>query len=198
MKPRLLILTALIALTLFHASPAAAEQRLIVRTTNVLALKQACLLNLCQVTQTLDGTLGQLFLVTAPDWVSLKTLESVLRLVSGVISLEEDILHHVGTTDPASNAVAPGLSQNTLTKYYGTSVWTGYAQQPASTIIRLGDAQRQFRVTGQAVVADIDTGVDFLHPALQGVLLTGYDFTRNRSGGYEMADVSQPAPSPCN
>ncbi len=86
MKPRLLILTALIALTLFHASPAAAEQRLIVRTTNVLALKQACLLNLCQVTQTLDGTLGQLFLVTAPDWVSLKTLESVLRLVSGVIA----------------------------------------------------------------------------------------------------------------
>ncbi len=53
-------------------------------------------------------------------------------------------------------------------------------------------------MTGQAVVADIDTGVDFSHPALQGVLLTGYDFTRNRSGGNEMADVSQPAPSPCN
>jgi subtilisin family serine protease len=41
------------------------------------------------------------------------------------------------------------------------------------------------------VVADIDTGVDPNHPVLKSSLLTGYDFTRNQSGGSEMADVSQ-------
>src|SRR5207253_6242629 len=56
------------------------------------------------------------------------------------------------------------------------------------------DAQSQFGVTGAGIVADIDTGVDPTHPALQGVLLPGYDFTRNQPGGSELADISS---SPC-
>jgi subtilisin family serine protease len=39
-------------------------------------------------------------------------------------------------------------------------------------------------------VAVIDTGVDPNHPALKGVLVGGYDFTRNVSGGSEDADVN--------
>jgi len=39
--------------------------------------------------------------------------------------------------------------------------------------------------------------VDFSHPALQGVLLKGYDFTRNRVGGDEMADYTAPASNTC-
>src|SRR5207302_7710401 len=42
-----------------------------------------------------------------------------------------------------------------------------------------------------AVVAVIDTGVDPSQPVLAGVLTDGYDFTRNRDGGSEMADVNQ-------
>jgi subtilisin family serine protease len=42
-------------------------------------------------------------------------------------------------------------------------------------------------------VAVIDTGVDPTHPVLQHVLVTGYDFTRNRWGGSELADANQPA-----
>ena len=37
---------------------------------------------------------------------------------------------------------------------------------------------------------DIDTGVDPTHPALQSVLLPGYDFTRNQPGGSELTDIS--------
>ena len=36
------------------------------------------------------------------------------------------------------------------------------------------------------------------HPALQGVLLPGWDFTRNQAGGNELNDVNMTAPPPCN
>ena len=50
-------------------------------------------------------------------------------------------------------------------------------------------------MSGTGIVADIDTGVDPNHPAFQGVLLQGYDFTRNQPGGSEMNDISMSAPS---
>jgi subtilisin family serine protease len=46
-------------------------------------------------------------------------------------------------------------------------------------------------VSGAGTVAIIDTGVDPNHPALQGVLAPGYDFTRDQAGGAETADLSQ-------
>jgi subtilisin family serine protease len=71
-------------------------------------------------------------------------------------------------------------------------VWHGYVYQPANTLIRTGTTQSAFNTAGSGVVvADIDTGVDPNHPVLKNVLLTGYDFTRNQSGGSEMSDVSQ-------
>jgi subtilisin family serine protease len=58
-------------------------------------------------------------------------------------------------------------------------------------LIRTSTAQSAFAVTGSgSTVAVIDTGVDPAHPALQGVLVSGYDFTRNVSGGSETADVT--------
>ena len=53
-------------------------------------------------------------------------------------------------------------------------------------------------MSGTGIVADIDTGVDPNHPAFQGVLLQGYDFTRNQPGGSEMNDISMSAPPPCD
>lgn len=86
----------------------------------------------------------------------------------------------------------------------GGTVWNSYASQPAAQIVRVSDAQSQFGVTGDGIVADIDTGVDPTHPALQSVLLPGYDFTRNQPGGSELTDVSSSScpfaacpPPPC-
>jgi len=73
-------------------------------------------------------------------------------------------------------------------------VWNSYANQPAAQIIRLAEAQYTFQVAGSGIVADIDTGVDPKHPALQPVLLQGYDFTRNQDGGSELTDFASPPP----
>jgi len=198
MKRRLWILTiALIALTLFQAGPAAAQQQLIVRTTQLPLLKEACLLNSCQVLGALDGTLNQLFLVTVPNLVPIKLVEDVLKLVPGVLDVEVNSLLKIGSKVPLQNIPA-GLYQRTPVNYFGSSVWMGYARQPAAGIIELPEAQAQFNVKGSVIVADIDTGVDFSHPALRAVLLQGYDFTRNRVGGNEMADVSNPVTQNCS
>src|SRR5258708_31438267 len=53
------------------------------------------------------------------------------------------------------------------------------------------------RTPGRGIVADIDTGVDPNHPALAGVLLPGYDFTRNQAGGSELTDFTDPTPQSC-
>lgn len=194
---RLWILTAaIIAMTLFQAGPAAAQQQLIVRTTSLPLLKEACLLNSCEILGSLDGTVNQLFLVTVPKLIPIKIVEDVLKLVPGVVDVEVNSLLNLGNPVPLQNIPA-GLYQRTPMNYFGNSVWTGYALQPAAGMIQLPEAQAQFNVKGQAIVADIDTGVDFSHPALQGVLLPGYDFTRNRVGGNEMADVTSPAPTTC-
>jgi subtilisin family serine protease len=92
-----------------------------------------------------------------------------------------------------SQTAPSGLYDTTPVNYYGTSVWDGYANQPAVQIINLHAAQSNgsFTASGAGIVAVIDTGVDPTHPVLQGVLLQGRDFTRNQSGGSELADTNQ-------
>jgi subtilisin family serine protease len=198
MKRRLWILTAaLIALSLFQAGPASAQQRLIVRTSNLPLLKNACLLNLCQVTETLDGTVGQLVLVTLPNLLPVQTLENVLKLVPGVLSVEQDLLRTIGPNQPLLNGVPLGLYQRNPVAFAGATVWSGYATQPAIADINLLEAQLAFHPTGQVIVADIDTGVDPTHPVLKAVLLQGYDFTRNQAGGNELLDVTNSNANVC-
>jgi subtilisin family serine protease len=199
MKRRLWILTAaLIALTLFQGGSVAAQTRLIVRTTSIPLLKNACLLNLCQVTEALDGTVGQLFLVTTPSLLPVQTLENILKLVPGVLGVEQDLLRTIGPNPPLLTGVPLGLYQRSPVAFAGATVWSGYATQPAVADIRLPEARLAFNTNGKVIVADIDTGVDFTHPALKGVLLQGYDFTRNQAGGNEMLDVSNPNAKTCS
>lgn len=186
------------ALLLLAARPAAAEHRFLVRTTlGLTGLQGACLLHNCAVVRALDGTLNQVFLVTTPDIVNTNLFLALVRALPGIVDAEVDQVLAISpglaslTTPPAN------LSQNTLTDYYGSQVWQGYAAQPASGIIRLFDARTQFQVTGTGIVADIDTGVDPTHPALSGVLLEGYDFTRNQAGGSELEDWTYPIPPSC-
>ncbi|MFZ0634688.1 MAG: S8 family serine peptidase [Candidatus Acidiferrales bacterium] len=199
MKHRIWLLIALITMIFIGAQPAAAQQRLIVRTTKLPLLQQACLLNSCKVIQNLDGTLNQLFLVTVPNGLPLQIIADILDLVPGVLDVEVDLVRQILPGEAETNSVAPSLSQQNPMSYYGSSVWTGYAQQPATSIIQLGNARNQFQMTGSGIIADIDTGVDFSHPVLKGVLLPGYDFTRNQLYGNEMADVAGlPAAEQCS
>lgn len=185
-------------LWLFAAKPCEAQERFIVRTTlGVPGLQTVCLLNSCQVLRGLDGTLGQLFLVTTSDLVNPDLFLAILRLTPGILDAEVDQLLSIGSGLASVATIPPGLSENTQLDYFGSQVWYGYANQPAASIVRVSEAQSAFGVTGVGIVADIDTGVDPTHPALANILLPGYDFTRNQVGGSELPDYPFAPPAPC-
>jgi hypothetical protein len=172
--------------------PAKADTRIIIRTTLGLhGLQQLCNtlpLPICSVVGSLADPLNQLFLITTP--LNATTFLNLVRVLPGIVDAELDQLASLlgglnrVTTPPDS------LSNSTLVTYYNSKVWNGYVTQPAAQIVRVAAAQHQFNVAGSGIVADIDTGVDPNHPAFAGVLLQGYDFTRNQSGASELNDLS--------
>lgn len=171
---------------------AGAQSPVIVRDSlGASALQTTCLLLGCTVTERIDGNQGLVFLVTSPAGISLQTFLQELLGQLGIVDAEPDLLLRV--TQSQTWPTPSGLYDTTPVNYYGVSVWDGYANQPAAQIINLPKVQSQqnFNPTGAGIVAVIDTGVDPTHPVLQGVLLQGYDFTRNQSGGSELADVNQ-------
>src|SRR5438309_1196181 len=180
----------------FYASPATADNRVIVRTTlGLQGLQAFCsglpLLQNCTVVGGLDGTLNQLFLVTTP--LDVTTFLNLLSVTPGIVDAEADQLLSLNSLNYVTTP-PPGLSDTTPVNYYVSTVWDGYVNQPAAQIVRVSQAQ-SFQVTGRGIVADIDTGVDPNHPALQPVLLPGYDFTRNQPGGSVMTDFTGIPPS---
>jgi len=191
MKRFTLILTFLV-LTLIVPNPVPAQNRYIVRSTGGLSsVLNLCNLLHCQVQGSLDGPVGQNFLVTTTNNLLVNLVNGTLTLVEsllGIVSVEAD--HMLPIPHAPLPSIPSGLYDTAPVNYYGTIVWHGYAAQPGSQIIRLQDAQNGFRITGTGIVAVIDTGVDVNHPVLQAVLLPGYDFTRNQPGASEWLDVN--------
>lgn len=173
----------------------------IVRTTlGLKGLQNTCLSSGCTVVGNIDGNANQLFLVRPAKGLLPQLLAGVLKLVNGILDAEPDqvLVIPPNKNNQATTSTAPqGLWDSTPVNYYGNTVTDGYVNQPAAQIIRVAQAQNTFGVSGAGIVADIDTGVDPNHPALQGVLLLGFDFTRNQPGGSELPDVSLSAPPPC-
>jgi hypothetical protein len=140
----------------------------------------------------LDGAVGQAFLVTSTGNLISNLLDGTLNRIEslvGIKSIEPDQLLPI-PQKPISN-IPRGLNDRTPVNYFGALVWHGYAAQPAAQIIRLTFAQNGFNVSGAGIVAVIDTGVDTPHLVLQSVLLPGYDFMRNQPGASEWLDVPQ-------
>jgi len=188
--------------TTTSTSTTASPNGVIVRTSlGALGLQLVCLLNACTVKGSLDGNLGQVFLVTPNSGLLPDLLAATLRLVTGILDAETDQLMML-PPNPAQGAlqtqVPTYLYDQTPVNYYGATVWNGYANQPAANITNVHKAQNTFHVTGSGIVADIDTGVDPNHPALKAILLQGYDFTRNQPGGSEMTDLGGSTGSACS
>jgi subtilisin family serine protease len=143
----------------------------------------------CSTAEGLGDPQGQLFMIETP--ASLNLITDLLNIhLLGIVSIETD---QVVQAQGASAGPAPSyLTDKTPFLYYGTPVWHGYVYQPANQLIRTDATHMGFNSAGSGViVADIDTGVDPNHPVLKSSLITGYDFTRNQSGGSEMSDVTQ-------
>jgi subtilisin family serine protease len=188
MKRSLCTLVILAALVFGSVRPAAAAQNryIVVSTGGLTSVLNLCALLGCQVQGSLDGTVGQTFLVTSTNL--LNTTLTLVESLLGIVSIEAD--HLLPVPLPSLPSIPSGLYDTSPVNYYGTVAWHGYAAQPAAQIIRLSDAQNGFRVSGTGIVAVIDTGVDPNHPVLYPVLLQGYDFTRNQPGASEWLDVT--------
>jgi subtilisin family serine protease len=185
-----------------NTSASASAGGVVVRTTLGLpGLQLVCLLQGCSVVRNLDGSANQVYLVRSTNGLLPNLLAGVLRLVIGILDAEVDQVVSIPTA-PSNQAQATnppgGLWDTTPVSYYGTTVPEGYVDQPAAQIIHVAQAQGAFKVTGKGIIADIDTGVDPNHPALHGVLLSGFDFTRNQPGGSEMTDIGETSASPCS
>src|SRR2546421_8545656 len=178
---------------------ASADNRFIVRTTlDLQTLQTACtpplLPPICTVVGGLGDPLGQLFLITSP--LDLNGLLDLPGNPLGIVRAEVDQLLNlfpVGALNVLRSPLPADLMSDRTPVPYpnsGGTVWNSFANQLAAQKVRVSDAQSQFGVSGSGIVADIDTGVDPTHPALQGVLLQGYDFTRNQPGGSELNDTS--------
>jgi len=130
--------------------PVAAQSRVIVRDSlGHGALQTTCFLLRCSIIEGIDGSLGQVFLVAAPTNISLTTFLGELVGQLGIVDAEPDLLLHVMQTQTAPS----GLYDTAPVDYYGTTVWDGYANQPASQIINLQAAQQSFNVSGAGIVA---------------------------------------------
>jgi len=182
---------------------ASADNRFIVRSTlDFQTLQTVCnpplLPPICTVVSGLGDPSGQLFLIS-----SSLDLDGLLDLPGnplGIVHAELDQLLNifpVGALNVLPSPLPAGLMSDRTPVPYpnsGENVWNCYANQLAAQKVRVSNAQSQFGVSGSGIVADIDTGVDPTHPALQSVLLPGYDFTRNQPVGSELTDISS---SPC-
>jgi len=194
MKRRIWLVGVLVAL--LWAAPAKADTGIIIRTTGGLsALQVFCSLPLspCTIVGTLDGSLGHVFLVTTPldPTIFISLLSNTVGGLTGFVDAEvNQLLSLVGPILVPSSIPSTLMSDRSSVSYGGTNVWNSYANQTASGIVQVQNAQKSFSVTGTGIVADIDTGVDPGHPVFQGVLLPGYDFTRNQPVGSEMTDLN--------
>src|SRR5229473_2159386 len=207
MKRRMWLAGVLAAL--LWAAPAKADTGIIIRTTGGLSgLQLFCSLpaSPCTVVRGLDGTLGQVFLVTSP--LDPTTFINLLGGLTGFVDAEvNQLLSLIGGLNLVPTPISSTLMQDRSSTAYPAgsttqTAWNSYVNQPAASIVGVQETQKTFNVLGTGIVADIDTGVDPTHPVLQPVLVPGdgYDFTRNQTGGSELNDLS-PCPfastSPC-
>jgi subtilisin family serine protease len=184
---RTLIVLIILAMVMTGVSASAQTQRLIVQDTlGIKGLSATCLLLGCRVLQPVGDPQGKTFVVSVSN-LSLNKVLSLLPLQLGVIGVEVDQV--ISLTSPLLGALPLELNDTAPVSYYGGMVSHGYLAQPANQIIRTSQTQNTFRVSGTGTVAVIDTGIDPNHPAFVGVVLQGYDFTRNKSGANEMGDL---------
>jgi subtilisin family serine protease len=174
---------------------ASAQDRYLVRAPSSQIGNVAARHNLTLI-RSFEGSAKDLHLVAAPAGADVHRTIQGLQADASVQGVEADVpvslpetsagapLRQMGLPDPAP------VSNRTLVKYYGTSAWDAYVNQPAALIIKVAQAHAFANGSG-AVVAILDTGVDLGQRVLANSLVAGWDFTRNTAGGSEMADIDQ-------
>ena len=129
--------------------------------------------NILNVVNALGGTLldqipgTKIYLLKLPN---LPIISPLLQTVLGIVFVEPDKIVPV-----------PARSQMGVLTTGQTTAADWYKAQPNLAKIRSTNAQSYSRGAG-IVVADLNSAVDFAHPALAGHLTGGYDFVGTRAG----------------
>jgi hypothetical protein len=168
-------------------------KRYIVRAPGGINVVQTlCSLIGCGLIERLGDPVSQVFVISTS--VIGDVLYELLDLL-GITHIEIDRLISLLPVAPLISGATPapgGLLDRNPVQFYGSTVWNGYASQPAANVVGANQARNWFHVSGTGTIGIIDTGVDANHPALVPVLVPGYDFTRNQAGSAsEIADLNQ-------
>lgn len=171
----------------------AAAQDSFVLVTKPSNLQDVCSRHgLTAITQVSSSSAPGVFLVTTPS------VDPTIATDSAVQSFESNqrtgVAELSGTTaaslTQSNTSILDQLPGRAAITYFGSSVANYYVSQPATTLVRLADAQTGGGLTGSGItVAVIDTGVDPNHPALASSLVPGFDFVHNTSGASELVDL---------
>src|SRR5882762_6790415 len=121
---RITFIVVMIVLMFGAPKPAAAQNRYIVRTTGGLSsVLNLCNLLQCQVQGSLDGPVGQNFLVTSSNNLLANLVNGTLNLVEsllGIVSVEADRLLPI--PQPSLSSVPSDLYNTAPVNYYGSVV----------------------------------------------------------------------------
>jgi subtilisin family serine protease len=187
---RLISVRIVLLVTLFSFG-AFAEDRFLVKATgdiNAMAKRHGL-----KVVKALTGSASGTYVLSSTG-VQPQTVLNSLKSEFAVQAAETDKPVRLPgiKSSAAVHATTPttGLRiSSTTIRYYNSNASSAYVNQPATDVINMDKAHNLS--TGNAVVATIDTGVDFSHTVLNNSLTAGWDFVHNVPGGQEMADLNQ-------
>lgn len=145
-----------------------------------------------------NDLIDRIVVVSGPPSVTAADIANEVGNDDDVIGFEPDVNVRVPelaaspTLSQSTAAILEQLNTSTVVDFFGTPSLSAYVTQPAGPIIRLPEA-RGYGLTGLSPVAIIDTGVDGSHPLLQGVMVDGFDFTRDTAGAAtDVIDLMDP------
>jgi subtilisin family serine protease len=144
------------------------------------------------IIRALTGSGTGLYVMTVPAGPLGNTVVQAVAQDPQVAHVETDasvVLPEVSAPTPATSPLPTLVDGYISSNYYGTLAWGPYINQPAASVIKVSSSHTL--ATGAGIVATIDTGVDYTHPALMGAIdiWLGWDFTRSISGGSENPDL---------
>jgi subtilisin family serine protease len=184
MAKRLLIciLTCTLLFSTFSTPAMAASSNPLIIETNGGGLLGGLLGGILHIISSLGG--GQLldqipgtniYLVNLPN---IPIVTPILQSVLGILFIEPD-----------ERVLTPIRSQEGLLAIPTKTTWDWYKTQPELVRIQASNALAYSKGRG-VVVADLNSLIDYSHPALTGHLTGGYDFVTARSGYQATLDQS--------
>ncbi|MCX6614529.1 MAG: S8 family serine peptidase [Acidobacteria bacterium] len=151
----------------------------------------------------LSAALGGESSVVTAELNSRTSLPAPVKLDQSTVSVLNQ-----STVSVLNQRAVSGLSQSTVSvlnalvdmrsaQFYGSTVISGYVNQPAMRIIQ-NDAAHKISTGIGVVIADISNGVDPNHPVLRGALMPGFNFLSNSNDISVFAGLNQSTVSVLN